>query len=268
VHHILTPEGVTVSYDRYGAGPPLVVVHGAFSDHLTNWEFAGPLLAARFSVHAVARRGRGETDATEHHRLEDEARDVVALLEAVGEPAYLLGHSYGAHVALAAARQLPERVRKLVLYEPPWPSLLDGGALSPLAALADRGDWNGFAIAFFTDLLAVPAEELEALRASPLWPPIVGDAPASFRDLQALQRYDFRVDAFGSLSVPVLLQAGSESPRELYVTDALAAVLPDAVVAVLEGQAHEAMTTAPAQYAEAVIRYFLEEDSKSESPPR
>ena len=59
------------------------------------------------------------------------------------------------------------------------------------------------------------------------------------------------------LRFPVMLQVGSESPRELYATDALAAVLPDSRIEILEGQAHEGMTTAPERYAEAVIRFFL-----------
>lgn len=59
---ILSPAGATVSYDKYGSGPPLVLVHGAFSDHQTNWQFVKPLFEKQFTVYAVARRGRGETD--------------------------------------------------------------------------------------------------------------------------------------------------------------------------------------------------------------
>jgi pimeloyl-ACP methyl ester carboxylesterase len=55
----------------------------------------------------------------------------------------------------------------------------------------------------------------------------------------------------------VLLQTGSESPPALYVTDALAAALPDARVEQLRGQAHEGMTTAPELYADAVARFLL-----------
>ena len=64
-------------------------------------------------------------------------------------------------------------------------------------------------------------------------------------------------ERFSALRVPVLLQIGSESPRGLYVTDALAAVLPDVRVEALPGQAHEGMTTAPAPYAEAVSSFLL-----------
>jgi hypothetical protein len=54
-----------------------------------------------------------------------------------------------------------------------------------------------------------------------------------------------------------MLQIGTESPRHLYVTDALATVLPDARIEELPGQAHEAMTTAPRMYAESVSRFCL-----------
>jgi hypothetical protein len=57
--------------------------------------------------------------------------------------------------------------------------------------------------------------------------------------------------------MPVLLQVGTESPRDLFATDALAGVLPDVRIGELAGQAHEAMTTAPRLYGEAVSSFLL-----------
>jgi pimeloyl-ACP methyl ester carboxylesterase len=254
---LTAPGGTRICYERYGSGPPLVLVHGAFSDHRTNWEFVAPLLAPHFTIHAMARRGRGATDATEGHSLADEGRDVAALIDAIGEPVFLLGHSYGAQASLGAAAQVQQRIRKLVLYEAPWPQLLTDESLRRLEIFARAGDWDGFSVAFFRDVLTVPAEELDAVRASGLWPPIVADAKASLGDLRALNRHRFEADRFRGLRMPVLLQVGSESPHDLYVTDALAAVLPDVRVETLEGQAHEGMTTAPEPYARAVTRFLL-----------
>src|SRR5688572_19617175 len=103
---IRTNYGVNLSYVLHAVAsdtPPLILVHGGFSDHRTNWEFVVPALASKFQVYAVARRGRGATDNTPVRRLEDEADDVIALIETIGTEVFLLGHSYGAHVALLAA---------------------------------------------------------------------------------------------------------------------------------------------------------------------
>lgn len=254
---VSSPDGVTVSYDESGSGPPLVLVHGAFSDHVTNWEFVKPLLLDSFTMYAIARRGRGETDATEGHSIDDEARDVVAVIESLTEPVLLLGHSYGAHCALAAALLAPDRIRKLVVYEPPRPDAFSKDALARLETLAASDAWEEFTVTFFLDLVLVPVHELDALRETELWPPIVADARATLGDLRALARYRFGPERWRHAPFPVLLQRGSESPRDIYVTDALAAVLPDARIEELAGQAHEAMTTAPEVYAKSITRFLL-----------
>jgi pimeloyl-ACP methyl ester carboxylesterase len=253
---ITTENGVTVSYATYGTGPALVLVHGGFSDDTTNWEFVKPMLEDRFTICAIARRGRGDTDRTEGHSLEDEARDVAAVIKTFREPVFLLGHSYGAQCSLAAAALVSDRVRKLILYEPPNPAIFQPGALRRLEELAAKAAWDDFAFSFFRDSLLVPEADLHQLRGTDLWPPIINDANASLGDLRALARYDFKPERFQRLTCPVLLQTGSESPGSLYVTDALAACLPGARIETLPGQAHEGMTTAPEMYAASVIRFL------------
>lgn len=245
-----------------GAGLPLVLVHGCFSDHRTNWEFVQPLWARDFTTYAIARPGRGGIPPPPFRQVEDDARDVVALMKTLAEPVFLLGHSFGAHVALAAAAMAPALVRRLVLYEPPWPSLLAPAAMAKHEALAASGDWDAFSYSFFRDVLLVPRDDLDELRAGPLWPPIVADAPASLADLRALTRYRFHLDAFRTLPMPVLLQTGTASSHDLYATHALVGAIPDARIAKLEGQAHEGMTTNPNQYADQV-RAFLQEVSST-----
>lgn len=259
MQRIPSSTGVSVSYDEYGSGPILVLVHGAFSDHITNWEFVKPLFEKQYTVVAIARRGRGQTDATTGHSIEDESRDVAAVIESIDRPVFLLGHSYGALTALETAARVPKRIAKLVLYEPAWPRVIDAAALSRLEELAEADDWDGFATYFFHERNAVPMEELNAMRATEIWPPILADAVPTLGDFRALERYVFRAENYRELRIPVLLQIGTESPRDHYVTDALAAVLPDVRIGELPGQAHEGMTTAPQMYAEAVARFLLDE---------
>ena len=257
MHNMKSPAGVTVSYEMGGNGPPLVLVHGSFSDHHTNWGRIKQSLMRQFTVYSVARRGRAVTAATEAHGVVDEGEDVAALIESIDEPVFLLGHSYGAQVALAATAVLPDRVRKLILYEPPWPHIIPQEQMAQLENLALVDDWVGLATVFFRDMLAVQVEELETLHATEPWNEIVADAKASLGDIRALASYQFDPASFGNLRVPVMLQVGTESPRELYVTDALADVLPDVRIEELAGQAHEGMNTAPEQYVESVSRFLL-----------
>ncbi len=258
MEHVFSSPSVSVSFNAYGHGPPLVLVHGSFSDHETNWTFVSPLLETSFSIYAVARRGRGETTDSSGHTVDDEARDVVSVIQSISEPVLLLGHSYGAQVALAAAATVPERVRKLVLYEPPLPDILTEDVSRRLEELAQQENWGAFAMTFFGRVLEVPASDLEELRGDPvLWKPIAADARASVGDIRAMGRYRFDAGRFRQLPLPVLLQIGSESPRDFFATDALAAALPDVSVEELPGQAHDGMTTAPEMYARAVTRFLL-----------
>ena len=87
---IFHPALVQIGYAVCGDGPPLVLVHGAFSDNRTNWSKVMPHFEPHFTVFAIARRGRGATNATSGHRLEDERDDVAELIRQIGAPVALL----------------------------------------------------------------------------------------------------------------------------------------------------------------------------------
>jgi pimeloyl-ACP methyl ester carboxylesterase len=255
-NRIVKPDGVTVSYHRYGYGPPLVLVHGGFSDHVTNWQEVAGLLQDQFTVYSIARRGRGDTSPTQNHTVEDEMTDVCAVLEAVGEPAFLLGHSYGAICALGAADMRPASVRKLVLYEHPAGSTMTASIAASLEKFAESGDWNSVVETFMLDALQVPPGEVAMIKSTPFWDVWTADAKATLNDLRALVRHKISAERFRSLDIPVLLLIGTESPRDNYLTDKLKAVLPNATIVALEGQAHEGMTTAPEQFVRAIANFL------------
>jgi pimeloyl-ACP methyl ester carboxylesterase len=256
MERITTPDGTTVSYDKYGSGPPLVLIHGSFSDHVTNWQACKSLLADRFTVYAMARRGRGESSVTTDHTLEDEMNDTVAMLRNVGAPAFLLGHSYGAVCSLGAAMREPETVAKLVLYEHPIENWVTRDVVQRLERLGQRDDWDGLVEAFMRHL-EVPQQEIDEIKTTPFWSVWIVDAPSTLNDLRALVALRFNAEEYRVLPMPVALMIGSESPRRNYVTDALAAALPNAEILTLEGTAHEGMTMVPEQFVEKVSHFLL-----------
>lgn len=264
VDTFVSPTGARLSCEVEGSGPPLVLVHGSFSDHRSNWFRVRPRLAKHFTVYALARRGRGESEATEGHEVEDEARDVEALLERINEPVFLLGHSYGAQVALAGASLCPDRVRKLILYEPPRPEGPQPIVLERMREAADAQDWLGVARAFYEGVFELPRDILGSLMASSDWQHVVKDAHASVQDVFALSRYDFDARRYGTLRMPVLLLTGSETPPEMFVTDELADVLHDVHHERFDGEGHEAMNTASDAFVEKVVA-FLSGDALEQS---
>lgn len=141
---VASADGTEIAVERTGSGPPLVLVYGN-GDVSRFWEGGGvrPALAAHCTVHAVERRGRGDSGDAEGYSLEREAEDVAAAVEAVDGPAALLGHSGGALYSLEAAART-DGLRRLVLYEPPiqvGDNELDVAAeLAEMEALVARGE--------------------------------------------------------------------------------------------------------------------------------
>ncbi len=139
--HTVRSGDATISYSKAGSGPTLLLVHGAFSDHENFWILARPALEQRFTLVSVARRGRGESSKTTGHSTEDEAHDIVAVIDDVGGDVFLLAHSGGSFCALVAAQRSP-RVKGLILYEPPGPAFVPAAMDAQMREAAARGDWE------------------------------------------------------------------------------------------------------------------------------
>ena len=243
----------TISYTEGGTGPALVLVHGAFSDHENFWILARPILEQRFTVVSIARRGHGESSKTTDHTIEDEARDVVAVVESLGRDVFLLAHSGGSFCSLAAATACP-RVKRLVLYEPPGPAFTAPAVRANMREAASKGDWDRVVASF--------AGEQMASLPGPFLATMVKNAPPTMEGWADMERYwadDRRFEPLRRLKVPVLLLKGSETGDERHYTDELAQVLPDARVVVLQGQGHAAMLTSPALFVKEVEAFLLGE---------
>jgi pimeloyl-ACP methyl ester carboxylesterase len=117
----VTAAGVTLNVATTGGtGPSVVLLHGV-TRRWQDWLTVVPHLASRWRVVALDFRGHGRSDRTPGaYRVADYAPDVIDFLRrGLDEPAILIGHSLGGNVAAAVAAGAPERVRAVVLEDPP-----------------------------------------------------------------------------------------------------------------------------------------------------
>jgi len=112
--------GINWHYLEGGHGEPLVLLHGfnANADHFCR---VSSRLRSQFRILAPDLPGFGETsvEALSSFRIEDIASRILAWLDGIGvQRFYLGGNSMGGYLAVAMARQAPERVRALWLLAP------------------------------------------------------------------------------------------------------------------------------------------------------
>jgi pimeloyl-ACP methyl ester carboxylesterase len=133
---LVTANGVEHHVQDLGAGPPVVMVHGLLVGSAASWYFtAAPALAKTHRVRVYDLRGHGKSSpAASGYDVRTLARDLDAL--AGPEPCDVVGHSWGALVALRFAINHPARVRRLVLVEAPLPP----ASVSEMNAFVQGGD--------------------------------------------------------------------------------------------------------------------------------
>ncbi|MBF4463240.1 MULTISPECIES: alpha/beta fold hydrolase [unclassified Rathayibacter] len=149
----------SIFYQEFGdaAAPPLVLIHGLFSDS-TSVASLATALSARFRVIAPDMIGHGRSSRTELFTLADQGRAVNDLTAALGyESSAIVGISMGSYVAAQATILDPARTFRLVLVVPKG-----HGKTSSVAAYAER---QGI------DLRTVAPEDLPSLMADALWSP-------------------------------------------------------------------------------------------------
>jgi pimeloyl-ACP methyl ester carboxylesterase len=252
-----------------GAGPGVVCLHANASSS-SQWRSLMELLAPRGRVLAADAYGAGTSPAWPGHRplrLRDEAALLEPVLERAGSSLALVGHSYGAAVALVAAAARPARVRALALYEPTLFALLDRASPPP-------NDSDGIRFAVANAAAAVAAGEpdraaecfIDFWSGDGTWAamPEARRVPirASIVDVgawgSALFTEPTPLAAFAALRVPVLLMVGTSSPPSgRGVARLLARVLPQVEMVELEGLGHMGPVT-HAHVVNRVIADFLE----------
>ena len=182
--------------------PPVVFVHGMVG-HTGFWNTALAACADRRRAVAIDLRGHGNSAVPSDgdYSVEACAGDVVAVMDALAlESVVLVGHSYGACVAIELAGRRPERVDRLVLIDPPGDFTrlsqeMRDGEIVPFLGLLDTDRWRavltqawdralegstaGTAATIRERLAAMPRDAMRGMYRSMM----------DFRAVDALERY-------------------------------------------------------------------------------
>jgi pimeloyl-ACP methyl ester carboxylesterase len=254
---IISADGQRIAVRRTGSGDPVVALHGS-GGGLHSFAGVAERMADRCELWSVARLGRAGNS------FEAEVADVLAVLEAAGRPAHLLGASTGAILALHTALADPDSVRSLALFEPPL--FACGPALVPVLeryrALLSRDELGEAAVLYASEVARVPRPLVELLMAARAeHPPDVEEerraALATLHDFEALTGDGGDIARWSALELPTLLLQGTETWEPVPTSvNALAEALPHAKRVALEGQSHFAFNTAPDLVAGALLEFY------------
>jgi 3-oxoadipate enol-lactonase len=170
---VVRSDGVTLSGEEVGEGPPVVLLHGLTATR--RYVLHGSVALARSGRRLISydARGHGQSSPApegEGYSYADLVRDLRAVLsDRCGDERPVLGgHSMGCHTAVAHALERPDQVTALVLAGPvtlgipateetlaAWDHLADG---------LERGGVDGFMDAYEADLKADPDWKETAMR--------------------------------------------------------------------------------------------------------
>lgn len=258
---VRSADGTEIFAAEYGAGRPIVIVHGGMGE-AAHWQEVGQLLAPSYRIIGIERRPYGRSGTPQSpHSMAREAEDIAAVLDKIGEPAIVVGHSSGAVATLEAALLQPANLAGLVLYEPPvhagTPLGGDHQRLAEEALAAGEGD-KALQI-FFRDIVGFPEAMIDDMR-SPKWRGgweyMITILPNQMEDNRAIRALPFGVERYGAIEVPALLLRGTDSPKHLHERlAALVGVLPDSRTVELPGEGHNANMSSPQMVADDIAEF-------------
>ncbi|MHA7829043.1 MAG: alpha/beta fold hydrolase [Roseovarius sp.] len=260
--------GFETYWTSYGHGPRAALALHCSLAHSGSWAGLAKRIATEMTLTAFDLPGHGRSGAW-HGRGDIQALSVAMAADFLDAqaPADLLGHSFGATVALRLAVERPELVRSLILIEPvffaagfadtPGARATFDSMMTGYAGAMAAGDLMGAAQAFATiwgggmPWEAIPPAQREAM--AERMPLIKAAEPTLYEDEAGL----LVPSVLEGVGVPVLLVEGSESPAIVAaIHEALAARLPRAERTMIGGAGHMAPLTHPRQVGSEVLRFL------------
>ncbi len=236
-------RGLRTYYEEWGAGDPVVLLHGG-GVTADSWYGQAPALAARYRVLAPERRGHGRTpDVEGPYSYDGMADDTAAFMDEVGAgPAHVIGWSDGAVVALHLALRRPDLVAKLVVI---GSAVTDEGATEAARALnVDDEEGRETLTRWFL----------------PLYEPLSPDGPEHFPVfLGKLTRMwsggtGLELADLARIAAPTLVMQGDDDGVRAAHSAEMAATLPEAQLAVVPGTSH----ALPLEKPDLVSRLLLD----------
>lgn len=252
-------DGTFISFERSGAGAPLIVIDGALCSRAF-----GPspklarLLAQHFTVFTYDRRGRGQSGDTQPYSPAREVDDIAALIQEAGGSASLLGLSSGGALALEAAAS-GVAVDNVIAYEPPYVDVngQGGGAAheAELKRLMGEGNRGGAVKYFMKDMVGAPAAVVVMMRVMPwIWRKLQAVAHTLPYDAAVMSEFRVPQARFASIRRPTLVMNGSKTDARLRTAARrLTEVVPGACYRELQGQTHNVK---PQALVPAVVEFL------------
>ena len=240
-------NGLAIHYHSEGAGPPLVMLHGATSSGKEDFLAQLPAFKRAFRLYVPDARGHAETkwDARRGFSTEMLVADLAAFADALGLPTFhLLGFSMGAMTALQFAVRHPGRLRTLVLVgcdtqrEPR--TAVSRRLMDP--ARIDREDppW------------AAELEHRHARQGAGAWRDLLAAVTADVATQPLLEPKELR-----RVACPTLVVVGDRDPFvPVFHAEQLYRQLPDSQLFVVPGCDHNVPALRPGLFAEACRLFY------------
>jgi alpha-beta hydrolase superfamily lysophospholipase len=249
-------DGTTIAYERYGSGPVVALVGGAFCDRGALRDLAESLADLGFTGVTYDRRGRGDSGDTplgsgvpRRTVVQREIEDLTAVIEVTREsasPAYIFGVSSGGALvieALAAGAPFEKGAALEVPYRtdawPPAPP----DYIGTLERFEAAGDREGILRYFNHDVVGMPEEMVDGMVGTPMWEPMLAMTYTLKYDGWCLggNEQGLPTETLAKVTAPFLAvcSSGTAMPRLHDSAQVLADALPHARAIELPGAFHE-----------------------------
>jgi pimeloyl-ACP methyl ester carboxylesterase len=255
-------DGLDIGYERVGAGPQVVLVHGYVGDGPSVWRPQLDALADDFTLIAWDAPGAGSSsDPPEDLGMAGFADYLAGFIDALGlDHPHLVGSSFGGALLLELHRRHPAVGATLTLVSgyAGW-----GGSLPPATAeqrLQQALELADLAPTRLVDALlptmfspTTQPELIEEFRAS-----LLATHPIGFRAMAKALAQDLR-SALASVNVPTLLVYGDNDTRApMTVAQAMHDAIPGSKLVILPGAGHVCNIDAPDDFNQALRAFLLD----------